>query len=56
MLRCERQARHEDEEVKQAAEDDGGGLFEEAREHKQWPVAGCRLSATNILPIPALFK
>ena len=39
MLRRKRQVRHEDEEVEQASEDDGGGLLEEAGEHVQWLVA-----------------
>jgi hypothetical protein len=37
--------RHEDEEVEQAAEDDGDELFEEAREHgKKLSVVGSQLS------------
>ena len=48
MLRRKRQVRHEDEEVEQASEDDGGGLLEEAGEHVQWLVASGQWPA-NIL-------
>ena len=34
MLGCGRQVRHEHEEVKQTSEDNSGGLFEEAGEHR----------------------
>lgn len=43
MLRRNGQVRHEDEEVEQAAENDGGGLLEEAGEHcNQWSVVSLR--------------
>ena len=35
MLGRDRQVRHQDEEVEQAAEDDRGGLFEETGEHRK---------------------
>ena len=41
--------RHEDEEVEEAAEDDGGELFEEAREHgEKFQVSSFKFQAEQI--------